>query len=536
MKSFGTAALLLAVAGLAGPAAAQRPATTTPSSSMSRPQSGMPNRLPAAPGQPNNTPAPAPGQTPPGYGPAALPLPSGQLNQPGQGSSRVGALPTAPTTYGQYPVMPGVLPPAEGPVSAAPGPTDTLHVELDQALTLFIQRNYNLIAQRFNVNLAQAAVIQARLRDNPNISLGANAYNPATKTLFPFGPQHAADVPENNGNATGNTVNIQVQQLINLSRSRTKLVQLSSTNAEVQQAAFEDLMRTSRYQLVQTFYNVIAERRRLRLLQQQRDQLDRLLVGFQEQLRLGTVAGFEVTRLELERESLEKDHSDQLVQLGIDEAALRVFLATPGTIFVAPEGQALLPAPPATLPTRADLTALAYQARPDLRAATRQTTFAQQNLRLQHALAVPKVAVGLSYASYGSTYANFYMLQAAMDLPVFNRNQGNIQAAQVGIQQSGNALSQVNLQVEQDVAAALEQLQHATDLRRRITPRFVASIQDVSRNATRDYQRRLIDLVSFIDKIRAYKDAQMHLIDVGSRLELAKQQVNYVTNTPVFTN
>ena len=512
MKFFGTAAtLLLAVAGLAGPAWAQRPATTTPSSSMSRPQIGMPARRTAA-----------------------LPLPANQLNQPGAGSP-LGTTPSSTSAYGQYPVMPGVLS-ASVPVSAVPSSTDTLHVDLDQALALFIQRNYNLIAQRFNVNIAQAAVTQARLRDNPNISLGANAYNPATKTLFPFGPQHAADVPENNGNATGNTVNIQVQQLISLSHSRTKLVQLNSTNAEVQQAAFEDLMRTSRYQLVQTFYNVIAERRRLLLLQQQRDQLDRLLVGFQEQLRLGTVAGFEVTRLELERESLEKDHSDQLVQLGGDEAALRVFLATPGTTFVAPEGQLLLPEPPATLPTRADLTTLAYQARPDLRAATRQTTYAQQNLRLQQALAVPKVAVGLSYASYGSTYANFYMLQTAMDLPVFNRNQGNIQAAQVGIQQSGNMLSQVNLQVEQDVAAAVEQLQHATDLRRRVTPRFVASIQDVSRNATRDYQRRLIDLVSFIDKIRAYKDAQMHLIDVGNRLELAKQQVNYVTNTPVFTN
>jgi cobalt-zinc-cadmium efflux system outer membrane protein len=523
MKSFGTAALLLAVAVLAGPAAAQRPATTTPSSSMSRPPGGTPN----------NTPAQMPGQPTPGYGPAGRP--STQPKQPSQTNSGTAANSASSSPYGQYPAMPGVLP-TEVPMSATPGPTDTLHVDLDQALTLFIQRNYNLIAQRFNVNLAQAAVIQSGLRDNPNISVGANAYNPAIKTLFPFGAKHGADVPENNGNATGNTVNIQVQQLINLSHSRAKLVQLSSTNAEVQQAAFEDLMRTGRYQLLQTFYNVIAERRRLLLLQQQRDQLDRLLVGFQEQLRLGTVAGFEVTRLELERESLEKDHSDQLVQLGGDEAALRVFLATPGTTFVAPEGQPLLPDPPATLPTRADLTTLAYQARPDLRAATRQTTYAQQNLRLQKALAVPKVAVGASYASYGSTYANFYMLQAAMDVPVFNRNQGNVQAAQVGIQQSGNVLSQVNLQVEQDVAAAVEQLQHATDLRRRVTPRFVASIQDVSRNATRDYQLRLIDLVSFIDKIRAYKDAQMHLIDVGNRLELAKQQVNYVTNTPVFTN
>ena len=476
---------------------------------MSRPQSGMPSRPPAA------NPAQAPG--------------TGAPAQPAQvGSASTGS--GGADNYGQYPVLPGL--PQGAPVSAAQNPADTLRLPLDQALQYFIQRNYNLIAQRFNVNLAQAAVLQAGLRDNPNVSASANAYNPQTKQLFPFGPGNAADP----NNVTGNTVTWQVQQLLNLSHSRTKLVQLSSTNAEVQQAAFEDLLRTARYQLSQTFYNVIAERRRLDLLRQQREQLDRLLVGFREQLRLGTVAGFEVTRLELERESLEKDHSDQLVQLGLDEAALRVFLAVPGTTFISPEGQLLLPDAPASLPTLADLTTLAYQFRPDLRAATRQTDYANQNLRLQHALAVPKLALGLSYASYGSTYPGLYALQAAMDVPVFNRNQGNVQAAQVGIQQSGNTLSQVNLQVSQDVAAAVEQLQHATDLRRRVTPRFVASIQDVSRNATRDYQLRLIDLVSFIDKIRAYKDAQLHLIDVGNRLELAKQQVNYVTNTPVFTN
>ena len=521
--------LLLAATGLtARPGAvwAQRPATTAPSSSMSRPQGGMLNRLPAVPSQPGTSPTRTPAQTEPLMSRPAPPLPPAPLAQPGQTS----AGPTGPATFGQYPIQPGT--PQGGPVAATVGATDTLRTTLDQARTFFMERNYNLIAQRFNVNLAQATVVQAGLRDNPNVSASGNAYNPQTKKLFPFGPQNATDP----NNITGNTVTWQVQQLLNLSHSRTKLVELSSTNAEVQQAAFEDLLRTARFQLSQTFYNVIAERRRLNLLHQQRAQLDRLLVGFREQLRLGTVAAFEVTRLELERESLEKDHSDQLVQLDQDEAALRVFLVVPGTTFVAPGGQALLPDAPVTLPMLADLTGLAYQNRPDLRAVTRQTVYATQNLRLQRALAVPKLAVGLSYASYGSTYPGLYALQAAMDVPVFNRNQGNVQAAKVGIQQSNSALSQVNLQVEQDVAAAVAQLQHATDLRRRITPRFVASIQDVSRNATRDYQLRLIDLVSFIDKIRAYKDAQLHLIDVGNRLEQAKQQVNFVTNTPVFTN
>jgi cobalt-zinc-cadmium efflux system outer membrane protein len=49
-----------------------------------------------------------------------------------------------------------------------------------------------------------------------------------------------------------------------------------------------------------------------------------------------------------------------------------------------------------------------------------------------------------------------------------------------------------------------------------------------------DYNRRLIDLVSFIDKFRAYKDAQLNLIDIGNRLVQAEQQVNYATNAKVF--
>lgn len=515
---------VLAAAGglglLPGLGRAQRMATPTPPSSMSRPPAGTPNALPAAPGQPAARPAQAPGQTP-----AAGALPTNQLAQPGQaGTAPVAGSPS----YGQYPVVPGM--PAGVPIRAALGAADTLRLTLQAAQQQFVQTNFQLLAQRFNVNLAQATVVQSALRDNPNLSAEVNAYNPNTKQFFPFGPGKAEDP----NNPTGNTVVLQLQQLINLSGSRAKLVQLSSTNAEVQQAAFEDLLRTSRFQLSQTFFNVVAERRKLDLLRAQRDQLARLLVGFREQLRLGTVAGFEVTRLELERQSLEKDRSDQLTQLGQDESALRVFLALPGTTFVAPTGQDLLPAPPTALPTLADLTALAYQYRPDLRAATKQTDYAQQNLRLQHALAVPKLTIGADYASYGNAYAHYYGLQTAIDLPVANRNQGNIQAAQVGIQQSAQGLNQNKLQVEQDVAAAVEQVQRATELRRSVTPAYVATIADVSRNAAADYKRRLIDLVSFIDKFRAYNAAQLNLIDIGNRLEQAKQQVNFVTNTPVF--
>ena len=393
-----------------------------------------------------------------------------------------------------------------------------------------MQANFQLLAQHFNIDVANAAIRQALLRDNPNLQLEVNAYNPNTNKLFPLGVQ-PIDI---NNNPTGGTFLVQIQQLIDISGRRSKLVQLSRTGVSVQQAAFEDLLRQARFQLVQAFYNVAAERRKLGFTEQERTQLGRLLAAYRERLRLGVVASYEVTRLELEQQSLERDRSDLLNQLNQDQATLRVLLAAPGSVFISPEAVEFLPVAPATVPSLADLETQAFALRPDLRAATQQTAYTQQNLAVQHSLAIPKLLVGADYASQGSTYAHYFGLQSAIDLPLANRNQGNIQAAKIGIQQSGFALNGIHLQVEQDVTAAYEQLQRAILLRRSITPDYLARIANVSRDAVADYNRRLIDLVSFIDKFRAYKEAQLGLIDISSRLLQSEQQVNFATNAKIF--
>ncbi len=393
-----------------------------------------------------------------------------------------------------------------------------------------MQANFQLLAQHFNIDVANAAIRQALLRDNPNLQLEVNAYNPNTNKLFPLGVQPI----DANNNPTGGTFLVQLQQLIDISGRRSKLVQLSRTGVSVQQASFEDLLRQARFQLVQAFYNVAAERRKLGFTEQERTQLGRLLAAYRERLRLGVVASYEVTRLELEQQNLERDRSDLLNQLTQDQASLRVLLAAPGSVFVSPEGVEFLPAAPTTIPSLADLETQAFALRPDLRAATQQTAYTQQNLVVQHSLAIPKLLIGADYASQGSTYVHYFGLQSAIDLPLVNRNQGNIQAAKIGIQQSGLALNGIHLQVEQDVTAAYEQLIRAILLRQSITPGYLARTANVSRDAVADYNRRLIDLVSFIDKFRAYKEAQLGLIDISSRLLQSEQQVNFATNAKIF--
>ena len=95
--------------------------------------------------------------------------------------------------------------------------TDTVAITLQQAEERFLKNNLQLLAARFNIDAAKAAVVQAELWNNPNISIEQNAYNKFTKRYF--------DVTK-----TGNT-DIQLQQLILLAGKRDKQIRLAEINS-----------------------------------------------------------------------------------------------------------------------------------------------------------------------------------------------------------------------------------------------------------------------------------------------------------------
>ncbi len=402
---------------------------------------------------------------------------------------------------------------------------DTLKLSLSDAEQIFLQKNFVLLAQKFNINLAEAAVAQARLWDNPNLLFEVNAYNPNGNRIFPL-TNPGGDI----NNPTGGAVNLQIQQVFNLARNRSKLVALNQSNVELQSAAFQDLMRILRYQLAQTFGNLSSEQQQLQFLNLQRQQLENLLTGYRAELKLGVVAEYEVTRLELEQKNSDTDIKNLLDQISQDEATLRILLANQGITYYVPQAQIQ----EVILPSVQTLDEKALENRTDLKVTEKQIAYSKQNLVYQKSLATPRMTLGLDYQRIGSAYPFFYGLQVGIDLPVKNRNQGNIQAAKIGIEQSSQGQNVVRLQVSQDVNSAFEQLQHAQNLRQNFSDDYLRRIEEVNVNARKNYAARTIDLVSFIDKIRAYKDAKMNQIQLNNSLFQTQQQLNFVTNSKIF--
>src|SRR4051794_16554108 len=61
---------------------------------------------------------------------------------------------------------------------------DTIHITLQDAEGQFIQKNFLLLASKYQVSTADAAIIQAKLYPNPNFAIEQGVYNQDTKKWF----------------------------------------------------------------------------------------------------------------------------------------------------------------------------------------------------------------------------------------------------------------------------------------------------------------------------------------------------------------
>jgi len=116
----------------------------------------------------------------------------------------------------------------------APAARDrTVAITLQQAEERFLKNNLQLLAARFNIDAAKAAVVQAELLEQSKYFNRQNAYNKFTKRYF--------DVTK-----TGNT-DIQLQQLILLAGKRDKQNPAGRDQFADRENSFYDLLRALKF-------------------------------------------------------------------------------------------------------------------------------------------------------------------------------------------------------------------------------------------------------------------------------------------------
>ncbi|WP_022823563.1 TolC family protein [Hymenobacter norwichensis] len=404
--------------------------------------------------------------------------------------------------------------------TAAPLSGDTLTLTLPQAEQQFVQNNLLLLAQRYNVSAAEAQILQARLWDNPTISIEQNTYNPQTRKVL--------DVTK-----TGNSI-VQVQQLFALAGRRKAAANVAQQNALVEQFTFQDLLRTLRYQLRSTFYDLYYKQQSVGVYDKEVASFQRTVSLYQGQYEKGNIALKEVIRLKAFLFQLRNERQALLNDIASQQADLRTLMRdTSGAYYMPTADPNRLKALSLTNRTEAQLIDSAQVNRADLKARQAAVQQQNQNLRLQRALAAPDLAVGYVYDRAGNYIQNYNALTLGVAVPIFNRNQGNIRTAQNQIEVSKAQLGQQQLQVQNDVQEAWR-LARQNDQLYQGTDRETLDFDRLMKGIDESYAKRNLTIVEFLDFYESYKNNLVQLNNLRANRVRAFEQLNYAVGRPVF--
>lgn len=398
-------------------------------------------------------------------------------------------------------------------MAMAAASAETLSLSLKDADALLVKQNLQLLAKRYDVSMAEADIVQARLLDNPTISLEENVYNRLNNHWFDFGKQSEQTV--------------EIEQAIDIAGRRAKRIKGERLKRESKELELEDAVRNMRGALHERLIEVYYLSERKSVYDAEVESLSRLCLAMKKQVENGNASKVELMRIENMLVNLRSEAADIADQATNTQGEIRVLLALPSDVCVQPtiDESILLQA---NIVVDNDIAE-----RADIRQKAKDVETAQAEVKLQKSLALPDVSIKGSYDRAGNFINNYFAVGIGLTIPIFNRNQGEIKKAKLDVEQNKLDLANTKLQAETELNTAIEQARNRLQLLRD-TPTDVLKFDDILQKINDNFVRRNISMLEFIDYYDNYKETMLARNEMRKNALLSLENINTITGYEVF--
>jgi cobalt-zinc-cadmium efflux system outer membrane protein len=398
---------------------------------------------------------------------------------------------------------------------------DTMRLPLPQAEKMFLDSNLQLLARRYNIDANKALVIQARLWPNPNFNIGHTLYSGSLQKFFPTGA--------NDETTAG------LSQLILLAGKRNKQIRIAQAQVTLTEYQFFDLLRTLKYTLRSDFFNIYYLQRSARVYDEEIRALHQIVDAFAEQQGKGYISEKEVVRIKAQLYSFQSEYSDLINQINDVQSELKLILQAGPNGYIDPvvDTAAIGSLDPARYPINT-LIDSAFRNRSDLQIARTNTDLGKLNYDYQRSLATPDLTLSLGYDEAGSYLNGYYGIGASIDLPFFNRNQGNIKSARAMIGFNEATQKSTEALVQENVSRSLQKAFAQDKLYKTVDPKFAGDFQRLMHEVLVNYEKRNISILEFLDFYDSYKQNILQVNSVQFNRVNAFEDINFYTGTNFF--
>lgn len=387
-------------------------------------------------------------------------------------------------------------PPASAalPSRAPTGAPPSARITLDEALRLALQHNHALAAARSTIPQSQALETTANLRPNPVLSWDA-------QFLPIFQPdQFTADFIDSQSQ-----FDLGLSYTYEIGGKRQHRLRAARDVTAATRSTVADNERTLSFNVGQQFVAAVLAESEVEFTAQDLEGFQKSVDISETRYKAGAISEGDLLKIKLQLLQFQNDVlSAKLAKIQALSALRQLlgFESVPDDYDV--EGKLEYVPVHASLD---DLKALALGTRPDLRAARQNVTAAQSAAALAEVNRKRDLTTTFTYSHVASTStaAIFFNIQ----LPIFDRNQGEIARTRHVITQNEQLASETTQQVFTDVVNAYQNLRTSEQIVELYEGGYVDQAiksRDISEYA---YKRGAVSLLDYLDSERTYRANQL---------------------------
>jgi len=367
-------------------------------------------------------------------------------------------------------------------------------VTLDQAVHEAVEKNLGLLAERYNLTIAEARIVTARLRPNPVLSIEGDHLD-----LLGTGYNKI-------NNAGPSEYSVRTDFLWERGGKRRSRVEVAEQARAVAQLQLLNATRTLVLDVQNAFVEVLLAKATLALAQENQAAFKRTVQVNTERVRAGDLSQVELTRTKLAELQFNNAVLQAQAKLRIARQRLQFLIGrtVPSEPFDV-VGELRREPLPFSLD---ELQQQALGRRPDYLALQRDQARSIAEVRSQIAQGKVDYTIGAEWrrqdglAGRGNSLGIFF----SVPLPVFNRNQGEIERARQEQRQIEARLRALEAEIRNQLAASWQQYDTARALLAQIEADMLKQAQQVLQTMEYSYRAGQASFVEFLDARRAFNE------------------------------
>ena len=407
---------------------------------------------------------------------------------------------------------------AEG-LAAQPATSPPDQVTIQQAVQEAVEHNLNLLSERFNLSIADARIITAKLRPNPVLSAGVDYID--FQNHF------------NNDNQGGPTeYNLRTDFLLERGHKRDRRIEVAQSAREVAQLQLLNTTRTLVLDVQNAFVDVLQAKDNLALARENLQSFQNIVEVNTTRVRAGDLAKVELLRTQVAalqfQNAVRQAESKLKMALNRLQSLMGRTISSP--LFDA-VGTLRRDSDPVVLET---VNTQALELRPDLLALRKDQARSEAEIRSQLAQGKMDFTVGTEFhRQFYNGNANALGFFFQTPLPVFNKNQGEIERARKEQQQILARIRAVQADVQNEVRNAWVQYSTSLGLLESIERDLLGQAREVRTTMEYSYRRGEASLVEFLDAQRAFNDARQSANDARADFARSLYTIDAVSGKAV---